>query len=365
MRIVLLSGASSIHTIRWANGLSKCGHEVHVITQHIPIESFLPEVKLHCYPYKGLLGYFTMVPKVRQLMSKINPDIVNAHFASGYGLTARLVGFRPWLLSVWGSDIYDFPHKSPIHKWLIKRNLKSADLVASTSQAMAKETLLLAPDLEDICITPFGVDLGKFKDLQAKPIMKKKKLVIGTVKTMKSTYGIDILLMAFSLLLSSLQKVEKGIVPDVELRLVGGGEQTEELQALADKLEISNYVTFVGQVPHANVPDELSKLDIYVALSRIESFGVAVIEAGAAGLPVVVSNVGGLPEVTLEGETGFIVPKEDPDGAANAIEKLVLNAELRHRMGVAAKKHVYQNYSWDACINTMTDTYNKTILVSG
>ncbi|CAM3613864.1 glycosyltransferase [Halomonas lysinitropha] len=363
MRIVLLSGASSIHTIRWANGLCGAGHEIHVITQHSQVDPFDDNVVVHPFPFRGVPGYFTMVPKVRRLLKQIKPDLVNAHYASGYGTTARLVNFHPWLLSVWGSDVYDFPHKSPLHKWLVKKNLRAADHVASTSHCMAEEVRKLAPELDDIAITPFGIDLEAYAGLYPEPPVQKSKLVIGTVKTMKPKYGIDTLIEAYALVVKALQAKPELKAPVLELRLVGGGEHTPELQALAERLGIADSVTFVGRVPHAQVPQELAKLDIYVALSRLdsESFGVAIIEAGAAGRPVVVSDAGGLPEVTVEGETGFIVPRENPQAAADAIEKLVMDAELRCRMGRAAQAHAAKYYSWDACIQTMLGVYDNTI----
>lgn len=364
MKIVLLSGASSIHTVRWANGLSNAGHEIHVITQHPVVDPFDSTVKVHLFPYRGVLGYYTMVPAVRKLLREIKPDIVNAHYASGYATTARLVGYHPWLLSVWGSDVYDFPHKSPLHKWLVKKNLRAADQVASTSYCMADETRTLTPERQGIAITPFGVDLAAYTGLEPEVAEQKPQLVIGTVKTMNPTYGIDVLIEAFALLLKSLQTKSGDHAPELELRLVGGGTQTEELKSLANKLGISCCVNFVGQVPHSEVPQELAKLDIYVALSRNESFGVAIIEAGAAGRPVVVSDAGGLPEVTVEGKTGFVVLRENPQAAAAAIEKLVLDAELRHRMGAAGQKHVADHYSWDACIETMLGVYQKTIKIN-
>ncbi|MDD2557442.1 MAG: glycosyltransferase [Desulfuromonas sp.] len=362
MKIVLLAGASSIHTVRWANGLSTIGHEVHVITQQPSADSFDPAVNVHLFAFRGVLGYFTMVPAVRRLVKEIQPDIVNAHYASGYGTTVRLVNFHPWVLSVWGSDIYDFPHKSPLHKWLVKKNLRAANQVASTSRCMANETRSLTPELSDIVITPFGVDLGNYKGIEPVAASQQQRLVIGTVKTMKPKYGIDTLIEAFAQLLSQLQSTNAK-VPELELRLVGGGDQTPELQALANRLGIADRVNFVGHVPHTQVPQELSKLDIYVALSRLdsESFGVAIIEAGAAGRPVVVSDVGGLSEVTVDGETGYVVPREDPQAAAAALEKLVLDAALRHRMGVAAQQHVAEHYSWEVCIQTMLSMYEETI----
>jgi L-malate glycosyltransferase len=363
MKIVLLSGASSVHTVRWANGLSSAGNEVHVITQHPVVDTFDPLVKVHLFPFRGVLGYFTMVPGVRKLLREIKPDILNAHYASGYATTARLVDYRPWLLSVWGSDVYDFPEKSPIHKWLVKKNLRAADQVASTSNCMAIQTQTLTPELKDIAITPFGVDLTCYSSIKPEPAVQKTKLVIGTVKTMKHKYGIDTLIEAFALLLQSIHTKLGPETPKLELRLVGGGEQIPELQRLAARLGIIDKVNFVGHVPHKEVPQELAKLDIYVALSRLdsESFGVAVIEAGAAGRPVVVSDAGGLPEVTVEGQTGFIVLRENPQAAAEMIEKLVLDPELRNKMGIAAQNHVAQNYSWDASIACMLDIYRKSI----
>lgn len=363
MKIVLLSGASSIHTVRWANGLGDAGHDVHVISQHPPGDQFISKISVHLIPFRGVLGYFTMVPEVRRLLNQIKPDIVNAHYASGYATTARLVGYHPWLLSVWGSDIYDFPLKSPLHKWLVKKNLRAADRVASTSLCMAERTRTLTPEIKDIPITPFGVDLNAYKNLQPLSKEKSDKVVIGTVKTMKPKYGIDTLIEAYAFLIKSLQPKSGVDYPKLELRLVGGGEQTSDLMKLADKLGVADSVNFIGQVPHASVPKELARMDIYVALSRLdsESFGVAIIEASAAGRPVLVSDVGGLPEVTVNGKTGIVVPRENPSAAAIALEKLVLDINLRQEMGAAGKKHVAEHYSWDACINTMLNVYSDTI----
>lgn len=363
MKIALLSGASSIHTIRWANGLSAAGHDVHVITQHAPCEPLSLGVTVHSFPYRGALGYFIMVPSVRKLLLELKPDIVNAHYASGYATTARLVDYHPWLLSVWGSDVYDFPHKSPLHKWLVKRNLRAADRIASTSFCMADETRKLAPDLMDIAITPFGVDLNAYSDIRPEVPKQKPKLVIGTVKTMSPKYGVDTLIRAYALLLKNLHSKPELNAPELELRLVGGGEQTADLQALAKNLGVASSVTFIGRVQHTQVPQELAKLDIYVALSRLdsESFGVAVIEAGAAGRPVVVSDAGGLPEVTVQDKTGLIVPRESPQAAADAIKRLVLNPKLRQQLGQAGRAHVEKSYNWTACVEKMVSIYNQVI----
>lgn len=367
MKIVLLSGASSIHTVRWADGLSAVGHEVHVISQHPVADSFSAGVTVHEFPYRGIVGYFTMVGPVRELLGQLKPDIVNAHYASGYGTTARLVNYHPWIMSVWGSDVYDFPHKSPLHKWLVTANLKAADAVASTSWCMAARTQALVPGLDDISVTPFGVDMTAYADTAHAAARDPDRITIGTVKTLAPKYGVDTLIEAFSIVVGEMEQKDPKIANKLFLRLVGGGPQTRELQMLAEKLKIADRVSFVGQIPHKEVPQELGKLDVYVALSRLdsESFGVAIIEAGAAGLPVVVSDAGGLPEVTVHGKTGLVVPRDNPRAAATAMISLIEDQELRERMGRAGREHVQSHYSWPVCIETMLHVYQNNTGVSG
>lgn len=364
MRIALLSGASSIHTIRWANGLQAAGLEVHVISQHPEVEPFAEGVTFHSFPFRGAPGYFSMVPEVKKLLKRIGPDLVNAHYASGYATTARLVGYRPWLLSVWGSDVYNFPYRSPLHKWLVRKNLRAADAVASTSYCMAAQTRSLVSDLHHISITPFGVDLDAYAGIcpsHANVEDQSAPLVIGTVKTMAPTYGIDTLIQAFGIARRELQQKAPELAERLVLRLIGDGPQTAELVALAEREGIRGVTSFTGRVPHAQVPDALAGLDVYVALSRRESFGVAIIEAGAACRPVVVSDAGGLPEVVRDNETGLVVPREDPEAAAKAIIRLIRDPALRNRMGAAGQRHVAENYGWPACIETMQTLYRQTI----
>ncbi len=364
MKIVLLASASSIHTIRWANGLSEAGLQVHLISQHPLLEPLQSGVKSYFFSHRGVLGYFTMVPEVRKLLRQLQPDLVNAHYASGYGTTARLVNYHPWLLSVWGSDVYDFPYKSPLHRWLVTRNLLSADRVASTSHSMAKQTHSLCPQIADIAATPFGVDLPQFAQAaRAAGGEPGHRLTIGTVKTLAPKYGIDTLIRAFALLRSQLEAQTPACPQKLHLRLIGDGPQRAELQQLAKDLGITDCTTFVGRVSHTQVPQELARIDIFAALSRLdsESFGVAAIEAGAAGLPVIVSDVGGLPEVVLHNQTGLVVPKNDPALAAAALLRLVQDPGLRERLGSAGLQHVKNNYAWSACIQTMIEVYEKVI----
>lgn len=362
MKVVLLAAASSIHTIRWAEGLNSIGIEVHIISQHPLMTQLDNNIKVHILSFRGLVGYFSIVPKVKALLNTIKPDLVNAHYASGYATTARLVGHRPWLLSVWGSDVYNFPYKSVLHKWLVKSNLYSADTVASTSHCMAEQTRLIAPKLDKIAITPFGVDIESFsKYSRAVNTANDAPIIIGTVKSMSHVYGIDLLIKSFALVRERLAASDSDYAKRLNLRIVGAGPLSDELKQLAKDLNIADVTSFIGRVNHSEVPVELSKIDVYVALSREESFGVAIIEAGAVGKPVVVSNVGGLPEVVVDGKTGFIVPKEDPLAASLVIEQLIRDQNLREKIGITGQLHVSDNYNWTVCLENMKKLYTQTI----
>jgi glycosyltransferase involved in cell wall biosynthesis len=224
---------------------------------------------------------------------------------------------------------------------------------------MAEQARRLVPELKDIAITPFGVDLFDYRNLTPEFSGQKSEMVIGTVKSMKYIYGIDNLIKSYDILIKRLEI--SGCSKKLKLRIVGEGTELSRLQDLTEKLGVSESVDFIGRVPHSEVPNELAKLDVYVALSRSESFGVAVLEASAAGCPVVVSNVGGLPEVTINGETGFIVPVDDPEAAAEVLMQLVLDADLRFRMGAAGQRLVEAHYSWDQCVQTMIGVYQSAI----
>jgi glycosyltransferase involved in cell wall biosynthesis len=307
--------------------------------------------------HRGRGGYFVNAWRARRALAQWRPDIVNAHYASGYGTTATLAGARPLLLSVWGSDVYDFPYESAFKGWLLRRNLRRATRVASTSQAMARQARRLSPELAEIDVTPFGVDMTRFRPDPAR--RATDAITVGIVKSLAPKYGVDVLLRAFAGLCAD-PRLRR---PDRPLRLmvVGDGPDRRALEALAGALGIGGMTTFVGAVPHADVPAWLNRFDIYAAPSRQESFGVAVIEASACGLPVVVSDAGGLPEVVLDGETGVVVPREDAAALQGALADLALDAPLRLRLGARGRAHVACNYDWRRCVEAMEASYARTI----
>lgn len=356
MKLILLSGASCIHTTRWANGLASAGIEVHLVTLHQVKHQLDSRVFIYELPFGPPWGYFIAFAALKKLVKRIKPDLINTHYASGYGLLARLAGCRPNLLSVWGSDVYDFPKKSPLHRWLIRSNLKASTAVASTSHCMARE-IAKTFQHEHVFITPFGVDDKQFRPGR-KPAELESKVVIGTVKTLKSKYGIDTLIESFSIAWRQAGKPNNLI-----LEITGDGPDRDKLENLALELGIGDNVVFHGAVSHEKVPEMLNRLDIYAALSRFdsESFGVAILEASACGLPVVVSDADGPAEVVNNNVTGYVVPRESPEAAAEVILNLVTDPIKRKQMGQKGIEHVRAHYTWARSVEIMCEAYEETI----
>jgi glycosyltransferase involved in cell wall biosynthesis len=361
LKILLLGAGSSIHVQRWVNALLLRGHRVHLVTQH-PSDVLMasPGFSLSILPFKGKWGYVLNARAFSKHVEAFKPDIIHAHYASGYGLMASLSRKKPLFLSVWGSDVYDFPYQSRLNTLIIRWNLKNADAVASTSQVMVQQVENLVPQLKDqIFVTPFGVDLEQFKPRT--DVKVSEQITIGTVKTLAEKYGIDTLISAFALLTQDPQLKELGLVEKLRLVIVGGGPLRGNLEQLALELGIQDKTEFVGQVEHETVPDWLRKLDVYVAASRQESFGVAVLEASACAIPVIVGNVGGLPEVVNDQVTGFVVEPDRPDLIAEKCKAMILSKELRSVMALEGRKWVEREYAWDECVDHMIRCYLKVI----
>jgi len=352
-RILFLASLAAIHSVRWIIATYEKGFEVHVLSLTEPTEPIPEGISTYVPRSLGKLGYFTAALQGRRLVRDLRPDLVHAHYATGYGLLARLIGFHPTILSVWGADVYDFPIKSPLHRRLVIKNLHFPDRLLSTSEVMRREIGKYSQRPVDV--TPFGVDMQRFQNIRACNELGKEPIVIGTVKTLDDKYGIDDLLWTFQMVRNKNRNLQ------LRLLIVGEGPKEEELKSLARELSIADVTTFQGPVSHAEVPEYLNKLSIAVFLSTLdsESFGVAVIEAGACERPVIVSDVGGLPEVVEDGVTGIIVPRRRPDLAAEAIERLLKGPALRKRMGQAARARVATLYDWPQNVAQMMQIYEE------
>lgn len=364
MKILFLSAANSIHTVKWVNALADRGHEVHLVynSGHDPQSDKLGErIILHKLKYSGMKGYYLNARELKRVASLINPDVINVHYASGYGTLARRSKIGPILLSIWGSDVYDFPYESAIKACILKKNVTYASKLASTSFCMANQLrkVMESPNLE-IAVTPFGVDTKMFcSETQEKHV--SDQIIIGNIKMLKAKYGIAEFIKAVALLLQKLMEENKQFLAEkIKVEIYGDGEQKEELAHLIKTLGLEQTVFLKGKVPNKEVPGILNTFDIFCATSMLnsESFGVAVVEAMSMGVPVVVSDVDGFKEVVVDGQTGLIVPKGKIEQIAEALEQLVCDTELRKKLGASGRKRVEELYDFEKNVDTMEALYN-------
>ena len=205
----------------------------------------------------------------------------------------------------------------------------------------------------EVVWTPFGVDCIQFSG-DGGDAHRDDTITIGTVKALDKGYGIEHLIAAFAAVRRRL--------PSYNLRLliVGEGPEHQRLERMAQVLGVGAVTEFAGWVPHHRVPEYLRRLSVYVAPSvHEESFGVAVLEASACAVPVVVSDVGGMPEVVQDQQTGFLVPPGDESALADALERLVTSQEVRRSMGAAGRRFVLDRYAWDVTARVVEDLYDR------
>lgn len=365
MRIAVLAAAKSIHTIKWVKAFAKNGHVVKLFSlpdQKAP-PGVLDDIRVHYLHRGGVAGYWLCARELKKRLLQFRPDVLNVHYASGYGTLGKLCGIKPVLLSVWGSDVYDFPNAGQINKRMLIKNLEAATAIASTSYAMAEQVRRLHLTDKKIYITPFGVDTSVFCRCGEPP---KDRITIGIVKALEPKYGVEYLIRAFSLFKNRMIKENKMPPNGIKLEIYGDGSLLPSLKALAHELNIEEEVQFHGAVPHAYVPRIMSSFDIFCAPSveDSESFGVAAVEAMACEVPVVVSDVDGFKEVVINNETGFIVTRRDPVLLANKLFTLAVSPELRYTMGQAGRRHVQDCYEWSDCVRKMENALTETAMSS-
>jgi glycosyltransferase involved in cell wall biosynthesis len=365
MKILILADPSSPHTIKWINSLHQRGLEIFLFglskfdstlyDKNITIESLQTPDKVKAKLDGSLLKamYLAAFPRLKKVIRTFKPDILHTHYAASYGLIGSLSGFHPFINSIWGIDISIFPNVSFLHRNIIKYTFRSADVITSTSISLSREAQRYTD--KNIIVIPFGINLNNFKPTNNSSLFKNSDIVIGTVKSLEQKYGIEYLINAFSILVKNFPELS------LKLLIVGSGSMKDKLKELAKRLNVNTNSVFTGKVPHNKISDYHYMMDIEVYLSNFESFGVSIIEASACERPVVVSDVGGLPEVVEHNVTGIVVPPKNPELAAQAISKLICDKELRLRIGRAGKAKIRKQYDWNENVTQMINLYHSII----
>ncbi len=350
MRVVYLADAPYIHTRRWVEHFARRGWDAHVISFR-PAE--IEGATVHFIGGLEAVGkarYLLQAPRVRSFVRRLRPDLVHALHLTSYGFLAGLCGARPTIASVWGTDILEAPQLTPFHRWITRYALAHADAVTATGAHLARATQSYMPAGRDVEVIPYGVDLDEFRP---QPAVVHERVVVGAVARLSPEKSLDDLLRAVAVLR------DRGVSVDVVL--AGDGPSRRQLEGLAAQLEIGERVEFIGEVAHEDVPAVLERLDVFVMPSTWEGFGVAALEASAMELPVVASNIHGIPDVVADGETGILVPPRDPRALADAIERVVRDSGLGRTMGLRGRAFVQENYRWQDNAAQMEALYSRLV----
>jgi len=352
-RVCIFGDERAVHTRRWVEGLRSLGIHVDLITLIKDLQYDVGAISLKA---TGKISYLTKIRKLRAIVKRLDPQIFHAHHASSFGFLASYVDHPAKILSVWGYDVITFPYRNIINRAIVNRALNPATFITATSECLRRAVLALRPKRADIEVIPFGVDTDLFAKIDRKP---SDRVVIGIAKSLKPKYGIDVLIRAFGLLAARHK--------NIYLKIAGKGKYEKEYKKLTRDLNLEGRVEFLGFVEHSKLPSLFAQFDIFAMPSVLEdeSFGVAAVEASATCLPVVATDVGGVSEVVMDNVTGYLVEKKDMNKLAAAIEKLIVNPELRLDMGRAGRDFVVQKYTWRDNLLAMKNLYEKILAERG
>lgn len=330
----MFGSGRSYHVEKWANKFTEDGYNVILVTLHKPEREF--NSKIEIFAYTRRFQYLLALIKLWSLIKKYQLKSVQFHSAGFYGLASMFTwGKIQKILLVYGSDVFIVPEKSFMHRVVVSWIIRSCSIVISASHAMKKRVVSIAKiNTDRVAVIPFGIDLKVFSLTSERDFACVK--TIGIVKKLESVYGIDILIKAFHVL-----SKQHG---DISLVIIGDGSQKSDLEELCVRLGIRKNVKFQSAVPNHAVPEKLAEIDIFVVPSKSESFGVAAVEAMAMELPVIASNVGGLPEVTDYGRCGILCTPSEVDELAQKMSELINDKNIRVKLSQLARAHVAEIY---------------------
>ncbi len=362
MKILILSDANSIHTYRWVKSLKDKGINIEIFSFFTDDNQFSPSYKslginvttsnvnkFILYKYRRNITkvfYLFALKKLKKTIKRFNPQIIHAHYLTSYGILARLSGFKPYFISIWGDDVF-LSTKNFIFNNLLLSSLKNAEQLLSTSNVINE--LVYNQYSLSTKIIPFGVDTKFFMPLNRK---KTKPIIIGVIKSIEPHNGIESLINAFNILI-------KKKIKNIKLNIVGTGSLEKKLKNMVKVYKLENKVNFFGHISHDKIVPYYQKLSIFVCPSLRESFGVSVIEASASAVPVIANNIGGLKEVVQNNKTGYLLDTTNSEKLADHLEKLIMNDDLRFNLGQNGREFVKQNFNWDANVTKMLSVYKK------
>lgn len=306
-------GGSGVVATELGIGLAKKGYKIHFITYSQPTRLdffnenlFYHEVNIRSYPLFKFPPYeLALASKMVDVVKYEKLDMLHVHYAIPHASAALLAkqilktqGIEiPVITTLHGTDI-TLVGKDPSYEPVVTYSINQSDGVTSVSEDLKKDTYKHFNITREIEVIPNFIDLEKFKR-QRKDHFKTaicpngEKLIVHT-SNFRKVKRIDDVVKVFN-------KIQEKI--PARLLLVGDGPERSSIESLCRELGIYDHVRFLGKLEA--VEEVLSVADLFVMPSEKESFGLAALEAMACEVPVISSNAGGIPELNLDGITGF------------------------------------------------------------
>ncbi len=349
-------GGLETHAYTLARSQIKMGHAVRVITSRsgdFPKREVMDgiEVERVPCPNKKLFGwaYTSYVAKPAMRRNADWADICHVHTFPSIvpGNSARKKGV-PLVATIHTSHFLRLAAKGGFWLKYLRRLLKKPDLLLTPSEEIRDVCLDLVPDA--VCYAMVNAaDTNRFKKTEPsieRPSPSAKMLVVP--RRLFEKNGVEYAVRALPFVREK---------HDAHLYLIGDGPERPKLEKIVDELDIGQYVHFRGAQPNERMPGFLNSADVIVIPSLMEATSVAGLEAMACELPIVASDVGGLPEI-VSNETGRLIPPRRPEELANAIiEVLQLPDTERRIMGEKARHKVVENWSVDKLAEQVIEYY--------
>lgn len=237
---------------------------------------------------------------------------------------------KPIILTLHGGNLPVFANK---HSKRVQRVLASADAVVAPSAYLQ---IRLSQFRKDIHIIPNPIDKGAY-------LFRHRTKPRGNLIWVRAFHEV----YNPSLAPAILDRLRRNL-PDIHLTMIGpdkGDGSLERMQQLASSLDVSSNITIIGGIPREEVPNWLSKGDIFMNTSNIDNLPVSVLEAMACGLCIVTTNVGGIPYLLEHGKEGLLVPPRNPQAFADAIQNIITDQSLASRLSSNAREKA-ESFDW-------------------
>jgi glycosyltransferase involved in cell wall biosynthesis len=351
-------GGLESHVRGLAEGLVKRGHEVRVVTSRsrpdLPVEEQLGGVNVRrtWMPSRSPAGWVAhSVASISAMRARARwADVVHGQsFASAVpaGIAAR-GAHRPWVVSFHTSHFLERA-KRPLWKPVLGRLVRGPDRALAASLEIARVAESLAPGVHVEAMTN-GVDTDRFSPRDVQPGRGGPPRVIVPRRLVPKN-GVETFVRAFPAV--------RARIPGVRAVIAGDGPERARLESLSHELGVASDIEFFGATPHERMPELFASAQVAVVPSLMEATSVAALEAMACGLPVVASDVGGLPEI-VDADVGALVPPGDPAALAEAIVT-VLSDPGRSEKGRVARQRVVEKWSNDRLVERHLEIYRELI----